>query len=197
MTAAPTRARILDQGLDMISQGGLAAVTLGGLAQRVGMSKSGLFAHFKSKEAVQIALLDESAALADRVVVAPATTAPPGLARLRSLVAAWLGWTRRAGLSGGCPVAAALFELDDVAGPVQDRARSLERVWRDLLTALVRETVDAGELRRDLDVDQFVFELCGCYLTHHVSSRFLGDPVADQRACQAFEALVARALPPM
>jgi len=195
MTATLTRARILDQGMDMMSQGGLAAVTLGGLAQRVGMSKSGLFAHFKSKEAVQIALLDQSAALANRVVVAPAMTAAPGLARLRSLVAAWLGWTRRAGLSGGCPVAAALFELDDVEGPVRDRARSLEQVWRDLLTALVRETVEAGEFRRDLEVDQFVFELCGQYLTHHVSRRFLGDPLADRRASEAFDALVARALP--
>src|SRR5580693_3558274 len=114
MTAPATRARILDQGLDLVSRGGLASVTLGGLAERVGMSKSGLFAHFRSKEAVQIALLDQSAALADEVVVKPALAGPPGLARLRALVGLWLGWPARAGLSGGCPIAAALFELDDL-----------------------------------------------------------------------------------
>jgi AcrR family transcriptional regulator len=181
--------------LNLMSQGGLAAVTLGGLAERVGISKSGLFAHFKSKEAVQIALLDRTAAVANEVVVAPAMAVRPGLARLRFLVGAWLGWTRRAGLSGGCPVAAALFELDDTEGPVRERARDLERRWRDLLTGLVRETIDAGEFRRDLDVAQFVFELCGVYLTHHVSSRFLGDPHAERRAREAFGALVSRALP--
>ena len=196
MKASPTRARIVDQGLDLLSQGGLAGVTLGGLAQRVGMSKSGLFAHFKSKEAVQIALLDQSAALADEVVVRPALEAPPGLARLCALVRLWLGWPARAGLSGGCPIAAALFELDDLEGAVRRRAQELEAMWRSFLTLLVRQAIDAGDFRRDLDADQFVFELCGLYLSHHVSRRFLGDPRADARAADAFDALVARALRP-
>ena len=194
MNGPRTRARILDQGLDLMSQGGLASITLGGLAERVGMSKSGLFAHFKSKEAVEVAVLDQSAALADEVVVKPALAAPAGLARLRALVGLWLGWPVRAGLSGGCPIAAALFELDDLEGAVRQRAQDLEAVWRSLLTGLVQETVDAGEFRHDLDADQFVFELCGLYLSHHVSRRFLGDPLADERAARAFEALVASAL---
>src|SRR6516162_8807517 len=107
MPASATRIRIVDRGLDLLSEAGLAGVTLGGLAERVGMSKSGLFAHFKSKEAVQIALLDQSASLANEVVVAPALAAPPGLERLRALVDLWLGWPARAGLKGGCPIAGA------------------------------------------------------------------------------------------
>jgi AcrR family transcriptional regulator len=193
MAAPDTRARIIDQGLDLLSETGLAGVTLGGLAYRVGMSKSGLFAHFKSKEAVQIALLDESAKLADRVVVEPAFSVPPGLGRLRKLIESWLGWPTRAGLAGGCPIAAALFELDDLDGAVRQRVQDLEGVWRSLLAGLVKEAVVTGDFRRDLDVDQFVFELCGLYLSHHVSRRFLADPLADRRAADALDVLVARA----
>jgi AcrR family transcriptional regulator len=193
MTAPRTRARIVDRGLDLMSRLGLAGVTLGGLAEDVGMSKSGLFAHFKSKEAVQIALLERMAETARRVVVAPAMTAPPGLARLTALVEHWLGWTTRAGLSGGCPIAAALFELDDLEGEVRNVVRAMEQAWRGRLRDLVAETQATGEFRADLDADQFVFELCGVYLTHHVSRRFLGDPLADRRAREAFTALVARA----
>jgi AcrR family transcriptional regulator len=194
MPASATRIRIVDRGLDLLSEAGLAGVTLGGLAERVGMSKSGLFAHFKSKEAVQIALLDQSASLANEVVVAPALAAPPGLERLRALVDLWLGWPARAGLKGGCPIAGALFELDDLDGAVRQRVRELEEVWRDLLAGLVQGAIAAGQFRQGLDVDQFVFELCGLYLSHHVSRRFITDPLADRRAAVAFEALVARAL---
>jgi len=108
----------------------------------------------------------------------------------------WLGWPARAGLKGGCPVAAALFELDDLDGPVRQRVRDLEDYWRTRLAGLVRDAIAARDFRGDLDVDQFVFELCGLYLSHHVSRRFLTDPLADRRAAQAFDALVARAASP-
>jgi AcrR family transcriptional regulator len=195
MTAHSTRARIVDRGLDLMSRYGLSGVTLGGLAEDVGMSKSGLFAHFKSKDAVQIALLDRMAEVASRVVVAPAMEAPAGLPRLQTLVGNWLGWTSRAGLSGGCPIAAALFELDDLDGEVRIKVQAMENAWRVVLRGLVTETMASGEFRLNLDPDQFVFELCGVYLTHHASRRFLCDPLADRRAREAFEALIARARP--
>ena len=193
--AVSTRDRILTQGLDRLSQAGLAGVTLGGLAGDVGMSKSGLFAHFKSKEAVQIALLGEMARVAGAVVIAPAMQAPAGLPRLTALVERWLGWTTRASLSGGCPVAAALFELDDAEGEVRNVVTAMEAHMRALLAGAAGEAIAAGDLRADLDVDQFVWELCGVYLSHHASQRFLRDPKADARAKTAFEALVARARP--
>jgi AcrR family transcriptional regulator len=194
-TAATKRREILEQGLDLLSATGLSGVTLGVLADEVGMSKSGLFAHFRSKEAVQIALLQEMARVANLAVVAPAMNAPAGLPRLRALVENWLGWTTRAGLRGGCPVAAALFELDDVETDVRGEVLAMEARWRGLLDQLAREAIAAGDLRPDLDVRQFVWELCGIYLSHHASQRFLRDPEAGDRAAVALDALIARARP--
>ena len=192
-SAKTTRAAILDQGLDLLSETGLAGVTLGVLAMKVGMSKSGLFAHFRSNQAVQLALMAHMAEVAGAVALEPAMAAEPGLTRLTRLVELWFGWTARAGLSGGCPVAAALFELDDMDGEVRAAVLAMERRWRDVLGDLTREAMVLGDLSPDLDVDQFVWELCGVYLSHHASSRFLKDPAADRRAAAAFEALLLRA----
>jgi AcrR family transcriptional regulator len=193
--AASTRDRILEQGLALMSQAGLSGVTLGVLADQVGMSKSGLFAHFKSKEEVQIELLEHTAEFATARVVAPAMQVEEGLLRLKALVANWFGWTRRAGLPGGCPVAAGFFEFDDTEGPARDKILEMEGEWRGLLTGLVQQAVDRGHLRRDLDIAQFVWELCGIYLSHHVAYRFLRSADADRRAQTAFEALLERAAP--
>jgi AcrR family transcriptional regulator len=190
-----TRERLLAVGLDAISVDGLGGLTLGRLAEAADMSKSGLFAHFRSKEQLQIDLLDEMARTANRRVVAPAFTAPEGLTRLKALVANWFGWSTKAGLRGGCPIAAALFELDDLDGEVRAHVVRLESHWRALLADLVRQSVAQGQLRRDLDIDQFVWELCGFYLSHHASRRFLRDPAADNRAGAAFAALLERSKP--
>src|SRR6202046_5595310 len=194
--ATSTRDRILHQGLALMSRTGLAGVTLGVLADQVGMSKSGLFAHFRSKEDVQIELLTHMAEFAQAHVVAPSMAAADGLPRLQALVGNWFGWAQRAGLPGGCPVAAGLFEFDDVEGRVRNKILEMESEWRGLLTELVRRAVEMGHLRRDLDVEQFVWELCGIYLGHHAASRFLRAGDADARAQTAFEALVDRAMLP-
>ncbi len=190
-----TRQRILRHGLALMSRGGLAGVTLGHLADDVGMSKSGVFAHFKSKDEVQIGLLEHAALVAAPVVVGPAMREPEGLPRLTALVRNWLGWAKRAGLPGGCPVAAAMFELDDVDGPVRDKVAAMEAEWRGLLDELVRRAVALGHLRADLDVTQFVWELSGIYLAHHTAQRFLRQPDADARAAAAFESLLGRSKP--
>lgn len=194
--AETTKERLLWIGLDALSAEGLSGLTLGRLAGAADMSKSGLFAHFRSKEQLQIDLLDEMARTANRYVVAPAMAAPAGLPRLRALVEAWLGWSTRAGLRGGCPIAAALFELDDLEGEVRAHVVRLEGRWRGLLAELTRQAAALGDFRADLDIDQFVWELCGVYLSHHASRRFLRDPAADDRAKSAFAALIQRASPP-
>ena len=173
----------------------MSGVTVGTLAERTGMSKSGLFAHFGSKDKLQIRLLERATEIAAESVVRPAMAVPEGLPRLVALVHNWLGWTQRAGLDGGCPVAAGLFELDDCEGPVRDRLLQMEQQWRALLGQLVKRAMALKHLRKDLDVDQFVWELCGIYLSHHASLRFVRDQKANKRAATAFEALVARALP--
>lgn len=192
MKRTETRNRLLRVGLDQMSVNGISGVTLGQLADGAGLSKSGLFAHFKSKEQLQIDLLDEMATTADRVVVKPAMKEEPGLPRLRLLVDLWFGWSGRAGLRGGCPLAAAMFELDDLDGEVRQHAAAFEAHWRGVLSELVDEAVAAGHLAKGTDTNQFVWELCGIYLGHHASSRFLRDPNADDRARRAFEALVDR-----
>src|ERR1700732_1969412 len=156
---ASTRERILDQGLALMSQAGVEGVTLGVLADQVGMSKSGLFAHFRSKEDVQIELLSHMAEFAMAHVVEPSMTADEGLPRLPALGRNWVGGAQRAGLPGGWPVAAGLFEFDDIEGRVRNKILEMEGQWRLTLTELVQRAVDLGHLRRDLDVDQFVWEL--------------------------------------
>jgi AcrR family transcriptional regulator len=189
-----TRDRILHQGLALMSQSGLGGVTLGVLADQVGMSKSGLFAHFRSKEDVQIELLSHMAEFAAAHVIEPSMKAAEGLPRLRALVRNWFGWAQRAGLPGGCPVAAGLFEFDDVEGRVRNKILEMEGQWRRLLTELAQRAVSLGHLRRDLDIEQFVWELSGIYLGHHAAHRFLRAADADSRAHTAFQALIDRAM---
>jgi hypothetical protein len=144
---------------------------------------------------VQISLLEHTAVVGASRIIVPSMKEPEGLPRLKALVKNWFGWAPRAGLPGGCPVAAGLFEFDDVDGPVRDKILEMEAEWRGLLTNTVKEASALGHLRTDLDVAQFVWELCGIYLSHHAAQRFLKSPDADRRAKTAFESLLARSLP--
>ncbi len=190
-----TRERILEQGLALMSQAGVEGVTLGVLADQVGISKSGLFAHFRSKEEVQIRLLEHTGIVGGARIIEPSMKEPAGLPRLKALVQNWFGWAPRAGLPGGCPVAAGLFEFDDVEGPVRNKILEMEGRWRGLLMQTVADACSLGHLRSDLDAAQFVWELCGIYLSHHAAQRFLRSPDADRRAQTAFAALLERAAP--
>lgn len=191
-----TRERILAQGLDLLTEAGFANLTIGVLAERAGMSKSGLFAHFGSKEEIQLKLLEETLRVGAATFIEPAMHNPPGLSRLRAVVNGWFGWTAKAGLHGGCPIAAGMFEFDDTPStdPIRQRLLSMEERWRAFLVSSTAEAVDAGELRAGLDLEQFVWDLCGIYLNHHVSLRFLHDPIATERAQAAFESLIDRSL---
>ncbi|MFJ2684380.1 TetR/AcrR family transcriptional regulator [Pseudomonas sp. NPDC087342] len=191
-TSQKTYDRILNEGLNMLTVTGLSGVTFGALAEALGMSKSGLFAHFRSKDDIQLRLLEHADSLAASEVIAPAMLEPPGLPRLDALMRNWLGWTRRIGLRGGCPIASAFFELDDLEGGVREHVRKAEAGAQALLSSLVSEAIAEGTLRNDVDVDQMVWELRSIYLGHHVSSRFLYEPLADERAMFAFKALVDR-----
>jgi AcrR family transcriptional regulator len=191
-----THQRILWRGLEIVSERGLGGVSLGGLADRSGMSKSGLFAHFRSKEELQVELLRAAEAALRREVVDPVMDVPEGLPRLRALVGRWLGWAARSGLPGGCPLYAAAFELDDTEeGPVRDFLMVSKGEWSAMLEGLVRKAVELGHLSEDLDAAQFIWQLDGIYLSHHVSQRLMRDPEADARALTAFEKLVASSLP--
>ena len=190
-----THQRILGHGLEIVSEHGLAGVSLGALAARAGMSKSGLFAHFRSKEELQVELL-RAAEEALRREVALAMGEPEGLPKLRALFGRWLGWAARSGLPGGCPLYGAAFELDDAEeGPVREYLTRSKDGWTGMLEGLVDEAVVLGHLRQGLDAARFVWRLEGIYLAHHVSQRLMREPDADARALEAFEDLVASSLP--
>lgn len=190
-----TRHTILAQALDLASEVGLEGLTLGVLAGRTGMSKSGLYAHFESKEALQCQVLDTAAERFVDVVLAPALKQPRGLPRLETLFELWLDWETDA-LSGGCPFIAAATELDDRPGPVRDR---LTAHLHDVLGAVARAArigVEEGHFRADLDVEQFAYELWGALVAYQHFGRLLGRSDAGERARRAFATLVERAEAP-
>lgn len=190
---AETRQAILDRGFELASRSGLRGVTIGALAEALGLSKSGLFAHFKSKDALDAALVEHSGALFVERVVRPALKSPRGEPRLRTLFTRVLDWPTRSGLPGGCPMIAASAELDDVEGPARDALVAQQRDWLDTMANLARVAAKEGHFKSNLTPEQFAFELYGIQLMHHLAARLLRDPQADERAQAAFDALVDRA----
>lgn len=185
-----TRQAILDEAFSMASRIGVGALSIGVLAERMRMSKSGLFAHFGSKEELQLAVLRESQARFAEVVLRPALRLPRGLGRLRAMVINWLDWTRAVNLPGGCVINAAALEFDDQPGPLRDEVRNSLLALRRTLAETVANAVETGELRPDIDIEQFVFELNGIYQATQQNRRLLSDPDADRRALAAFDRLV-------
>lgn len=186
---ATTRAEILDRATALARVVGLDGVTIGQLATDLSLSKSGLFAHFGSKEALQIAILDHAAGLFAEQVVRPALAAAQGLPRLRASADRWLDW----GLpeaSGGCLFVAAAAELDDRPGPVRDRLTRHELDWLEALARIVRNGQQAGAVRRDADPDQVAFELYGILLSAHHQVRLVRDPNGEHRARRALDRLI-------
>ncbi len=188
-----TRAAILDHALAIASRAGLSGLTIGTLAERSGMSKSGLFAHFRSKESLQLAVIQGVRQLYSDLVFQPAMQRSPGLPRLRAIVENWLKWTGSAKLPGGCIMTAAAYEFDDCPGPVRDLISQSLRELRKTLARSVRLAIEAGQLSADTDPEQLAFEICGIYTGAQLDARLFGDPEAWQRALVAFENLVGRA----
>jgi AcrR family transcriptional regulator len=188
-----TRGRIVDEAIAVASVDGITGLTLGRLAESVGMSKSGLFAHFRSKEELQLQVLEETFERFRARVVEPALRAPRGEPRVRALFEGWMGWAEDPDVPGGCLIMQATAELDDQPGVARDRLVEAQRDWRDFLTDAARRAVDAGHFRRDLDPELFTFQLQGIAFSRHMAARLLHDPAATARARQAFDVLLASA----
>lgn len=184
-----TRTEILDRATALARLVGLRGVTIGQLASDLSMSKSGLFAHFGSREALEIAILDHAAEDFVSRVIRPTLSEPRGIPRLTSACERWLAWSQD---NGGCLFVAAVTELDDCPGPVRDRLVEHERDWLDVLAQIVRSGVGDGWFRPEVDPDQIAFELHGVMLSTHHAFRLFGDDAAPQRARAAFAALVDR-----
>jgi AcrR family transcriptional regulator len=192
---ASTRRDILDLAVREARAVGLAGVTIGRLAEAASLSKSGLFAHFGSKEALQIAILDHAAEEFIENVVRPAIRAPRGAERLRALFERWLAWGLDGQRSGGCLFVAAAMELDDQPGPVRDRLVALQREWLGVLGGVVERGQAQGLFRGESVPDDVAHELHGVLLDAHHAARLLRDGSALPRARRLFEGLLARHLP--
>lgn len=155
---AVTRQTILQEAMDLASVNGLEGLTIGSLAEATGMSKSGLFAHFGSKEELQLATIQAARTVFQDQVFIPALQAPRGLKRLCAVAASWLDYAEREMFRGGCFFAAVSAEFDSRPGPVKDLVAACMKGWQESLTRLAQEAKDAGELSRAADPEQLAFE---------------------------------------
>jgi AcrR family transcriptional regulator len=184
-----TRNAILDRATKLARTFGLEGVSIGRLAEELEMSKSGLFAHFGSKEALHVAVIEHASAQFVAAVVAPALKAPRGEPRVKALHQKWNEW---GAAEGGCIFVALAAELDDRPGPARDALAASMRDWLDTLATAARIAIEEGHFRKDVDPQQVAFELHGIMLARHELSRLIGDPKVGTRAGRAVEALLAR-----
>lgn len=182
-----TRTRILDAAAAVASESGLGALTLGPLAVRLGMSKSGLFAHFKSKEALQVEVLARTAERFTEAVIEPIREEKDRSKRLALFFGNWLDWIEHPSLGsgkGGCPILAAYFEFDDVPGPVREQAAN----HNGQLYAFIGRLVAAA--KPEADIGAMVAAIDGLSLSHLLRVRLMRDPSARTNTMRAFEALM-------
>jgi AcrR family transcriptional regulator len=175
LTATPkgtaTREAIIERAYEMARLSGVEGLSIGPLAQAVGMSKSGVFAHFGSREELQLAVIESAAARFGNAVLMPALSQPRGLPRLRAIMHNWFEWVRSTN-RGGCVLMSSVTEYDDRPGPLHDQVTRNEMRWRDVLRRAIELAVECGHLRPG-DSEQYAFELYSIPLTvHHQSGLF-------------------------
>ncbi|WKB51157.1 TetR/AcrR family transcriptional regulator [Eleftheria terrae] len=186
-----TRAAILDTALLMAAAEGLESLTIGEVAKRLGMSKSGVFSRVGSREALQSAVIEEYDRRFLQDVFVPAMREPRGLPRLNAIMRLWLQRAREVEMRTGCIYCAGAFEFDDREGPLRDLLLDGVTRWRSTLRRCAVQAVDAGHLRPDIDVDQLVFEMDGLFVALMREARFLRDPRAADRAWASYERLIS------
>ena len=187
---AATREAIIDEAMRQASRLGLEGLSLGPLAGRLKLSKSGLFAHFRSKEALQLGVLEKAIDVFKAQVVLPGA-ADQAATRLRGVFERYLTWIAGPDGGGGCLFITMAQEYDDRPGALRDRLVASQMEWGGYLRGLVREGIGAGRFRADLDEEQAVFELMGAALSFQHASRLLGDAHARTRALAAFDRILA------
>lgn len=185
-----TRATILEAALGLASQIGLEGLSIGALAEVTQMSKSGVFAHFGSREELQISVIREYHTKFEEEVFFPAVREPRGLPRLRGMFERWV---KRVSIEidSGCIYISGAVEFDDRPGPVRDALASMVRTWHRALERAIRIAVEEGHLKPDTDPMQMLFEIHGLILALHHDARFMRNPGAIERAGRGFERILA------
>lgn len=184
-----TRQRILDRSLAIASAEGLEGLTIGRVADELGMSKAGLLGHFGTKEGLQLAVVEEAAAVFSREVPERVKQAPSGLPHLRAVCEAWVSYLEREVLPGGCFFTAATTEFDGRSGRVRDALAGMNALWRRDLRIHIRRAMSFGELPEDTDVDQLIYEVVGIMLALNHFLQLEHDGLAPARARRALERL--------
>jgi AcrR family transcriptional regulator len=184
-----TRAAILDVALELSSRDGLEGLTIGLLADRMNMSKSGVFAHFGSREDLQLEVIKLYHHRFEQEVFYPSVREARGLPRLRSMFDRWLERVT-VEIASGCIYISGAVEYDDRPGPIREELVSMVQAWQGALQRSARQAIEAGDLRADTDAEQLVFEMYGLILALHHDARFLRMPGAVERARRGFERLV-------
>lgn len=189
-----TREAILKEAVDLATVVGLNGLTIGTLASHMKLSKSGLFQHFGSKEALQLATLNHGVRMFKEQVVGPALKRPRGVERVRTLFDSWMGWSDHAGGKGGCLFVAAAAELDDREGEPREFLVRTQQEWLNLLERTAAHGVEAGAFRSDLDCTQFAHELNSICLGYHQAKRLMRDQQSETRAQRALDRLIEDAM---
>jgi len=188
-----TREAIVGRALSEAVCVGLDGLTLGGLAESLSLSKSGLFAHFRSKEALQLAVLDEAVARFQKAVIVPALKTKEGHERLETLFDKFLAWMRGQEELGGCPFVVFTQEFASRPGLLRDRIVAIQKEWQGFIASCVSGAISSRALKADTDPAQFAFEFLGVALAYQRASKLMGDRTALKRAHQAFQAMIENA----
>lgn len=187
-----TRKTILEAAVHIASAEGLEGLTIGHLAQELSMSKSGLFAHFGSKEELQVATVETAREIFIREVIMPAFEATQGLPRLWNLCDTWLSYVQSGVFRGGCFFAAVAAEFDSRPGPVRDRIADIMKEWLGTLRNSILEAQNAGHINKDIDATQLAFEFNSLELGANWAFQLYGDIRAFKRAREAIRDRLSR-----
>ena len=190
-----TKAVIIDAALNLAAQIGLEGLSIGALAEVTGMSKSGVFAHFGSREELQISVVREYHTRFEQEVFYPALQAPRGLPRLRALFANWMKRTS-AEIDSGCIYISGAVEFDDRPGPVRDALAESVNIWLAAMLRAVLQAQEEGQLHAEADAKQVSFEIHALILALHYEARFLRSPDSLARANAGFDNILARCATP-
>ncbi len=185
-----TRVAIIDSALDIAAREGLEGITIGSLADKLGMSKSGVFAHFGSREDLQIAVLKAYERRFIDLVLIPCLNQKRGLPRLQAIIDAWLERSKYEA-ENGCVWISSASEYDDRPGAVRDELVGMVHSWQRELTRTIKQCIESGDLHHDLDAEQLVFEIYGLILVVHHDARLLKSANAVVRARQSLQRLIA------
>jgi AcrR family transcriptional regulator len=191
-----TRKEIIEKAFILAGDIGLEALSLGMLATETGLSKSGLFAHFKSKEALQLDLIEEVIARFTRSVIRPALAEARGEPRLRMFFDRYLDWITYSRPNGGCIYMTLCQEYGDRPGPMRDRLLASQLELRETLARMLQIAKDEGHFRADLDIEQFTFAFTGIKMAYQDELKFLRMPNSLPHARAAFDELLARSRAP-